>query len=106
MLVAGFVVQGTQGAVIIGVGLVLGSLAGLELAIREHFAGYRSHTLLLAGSAAVAVVAVLFYLAGLVLAAALVAGALVFAAAFGALRGAFRRASGGLSFKVGSGLRG
>ena len=25
-------------------GLVLGSLAGLELAAREHFAGYRSHS--------------------------------------------------------------
>ena len=36
---------------LIGTGLALGSLAGLELSIREHFAGYRSHTLLLAGAA-------------------------------------------------------
>lgn len=106
MLVAGFVVQGTQGAVMIGVGLVLGSLAGLELAIREHFGGYRSHTTLLAGTAAVGVVGLLFYLAGLVIGVALAAGAVVFTAAFVALRGAFRRASGGLSFRVGGGLRG
>ena len=42
---------------------MLCSLAGLELAIREHFAGYRSHTLVLAAVPAVAVLAVLFYLA-------------------------------------------
>ena len=35
-------------------GLVLGSLAGLELAAREHFAGYRSHSSLLAACAAFA----------------------------------------------------
>jgi hypothetical protein len=33
----------------------LGSLAGLEVAIREHLAGYRSHTMLLAAVGAVAV---------------------------------------------------
>ncbi|MGK2932482.1 MAG: hypothetical protein ACSLFD_06905 [Solirubrobacterales bacterium] len=33
----------------LGLGLALGSLGGLELSIREHFAGYRSHTTLLAG---------------------------------------------------------
>ena len=37
--------------------------AGLELSIREHFAGYRSHTLLLSGVAGAAVLAALFYLA-------------------------------------------
>ena len=35
----------------IAVGLALGALAGMELSIREHFAGYRSHTLLLSGAA-------------------------------------------------------
>ena len=56
-LVAGFFVAPPRGAVMIGAGLALGSLAGLELAVREHFAGYRSHTLLLAGAIGVAVVA-------------------------------------------------
>ncbi|MGN6587556.1 MAG: hypothetical protein ACTHKT_08820, partial [Solirubrobacterales bacterium] len=35
----------------IGAGVALAGLGGLEVAIREHFAGYRSHTTLLAGAA-------------------------------------------------------
>jgi hypothetical protein len=89
----------------IAVGVVLGCLGGLELALREHFAGYRSHTFLLAGTAFVITVGTLLYFGGLVLLVCLIAGAVVFAIAFLALRSAFRRASGGLSFKVG-GLRG
>jgi hypothetical protein len=61
MLVAGFFSSGSRGPILLGTGLALGSLAGLELSIREHFAGYRSHTMLLAGSAGVAVLALLFY---------------------------------------------
>src|SRR4051794_7558764 len=53
LLVAGFFVTPPQGVVMIGVGLGLGSLAGLELAIREHFAAYRSHNLLLAAAVGV-----------------------------------------------------
>jgi hypothetical protein len=89
----------------IGVGVVLAALGGLEVSAREHFAGYRSHTTLLAGTAFVIVTGALFYLAGLVLAACLAAGVIVFAASFYALRRAFQKASGGLSFKAG-GLRG
>jgi uncharacterized membrane protein YhiD involved in acid resistance len=76
----------------------LGSLAGLELAIREHFAGFRSHTLVLAGAGAVATIAVLV-LAGLPQPVALAAGIAVLVSAFVALRNAFRRRSGGLSFR-------
>jgi hypothetical protein len=36
----------------IGGATVLGCLAGLEVAVREHFAGYRSHASLLAGAVA------------------------------------------------------
>jgi hypothetical protein len=89
----------------IGVGVVLGALGGLEVSVREHFAGYRSHTTLLAGTVFVLVVGALFYLAGLILAICLGVGAAAFVATFLALRRAFQRASGGLSFKVG-GLRG
>jgi hypothetical protein len=85
----------------IGVGVVLAGLGGLEVAVREHFAGYRSHTTLLAGAVFVVVVGALFYLAGLVLAICLGVGAAAFVASFLALRRAFQRASGGLSFKVG-----
>lgn len=85
----------------IGVGVVLAGLGGLEVAVREHFAGYRSHTTLLAGAVFVIVVGALFYLAGLILAICLGVGAAAFAASFISLRRAFQRASGGLSFKVG-----
>jgi hypothetical protein len=85
----------------IGVGVVLASLGGLEVAVREHFAGYRSHTTLLAGTVFVLVTGGLFYLAGLILAICLGVGALAFVVTFVALRRAFQRASGGLSFKAG-----
>jgi hypothetical protein len=64
LLILGFfIVKGDQGAVMVVVGVALAGLAGLELSIREHFAGYRSHTLLLAGVAAAIVLAALFFLA-------------------------------------------
>jgi lysylphosphatidylglycerol synthetase-like protein (DUF2156 family) len=85
----------------LGVGVVLAGLGGLEVAIREHLAGYRSHTTLLAGLVFVVVVSILFFLAGAILAVALAGGALAFAVAFLLLRRAFQRASGGLSFKAG-----
>ena len=90
MLIGGFVVRGEQGAVMIGVGLALGALAGLELSIREHFAGYRSHTLLLSGTVAVAVLVSLAYLVpSLWLPAALAAAGAVFALVASALTRAF-----------------
>jgi hypothetical protein len=89
----------------IGVGVVLGGLGGLEVSLREHLAGYRSHTTLLAGTVFVLTVGGLFYLAGLILAVCLGVGAVAFLVAFLLLRRRFQRASGGLSFRVG-GLRG
>jgi hypothetical protein len=85
----------------IGVGVVLAGLGGLEVAVREHFAGYRSHTTLLAGTVFVLVTGGLFYLGGLILAICLGVGGIAFLASFIALRRAFQRASGGLSFRVG-----
>jgi uncharacterized integral membrane protein len=93
----------TQSPTALGVGVVLGALGGLEVSVREHFAGYRSHTTLLAGAVFVLTVGALFYLAGLILAICLGIGAVAFAAAFLGLRRAFRKASGGLSFKVRAG---
>lgn len=101
-LVIGVVTKSPTG---IGLGVVLAGLGGLEVSLREHLAGYRSHTTLLAGTVFVVVTGGLFYLAGQILAVSLAAGALAFAAAFYFLRRAFQRASGGLSFKAG-GLRG
>jgi hypothetical protein len=86
---------------LLGVGVVLAGLGGLEVAAREHFAGYRSHTTLLAGTVFVLVTGGLFYLAGLILAICLGAGAVAFLAVFFLLRRAFQRASGGLSYRLG-----
>jgi lysylphosphatidylglycerol synthetase-like protein (DUF2156 family) len=85
--------------------VALACLGGLEVAIREHFAGYRSHTTLLAGAVFVLTVGILFYLAHQVLAVALPVGAVAFLIAFFLARRAFQRASGGLSFRIG-GMRG
>ena len=89
----------------LGVGVALAGLGGMEVAIREHLAGYRSHTTLLAGTVFVFTVGGIYYLADQILAVALGVGAVAFLVAFWLARRAFQRASGGLSFRVG-GLRG
>lgn len=103
-ILAGIVLLGigfaSQSPPAIAVGAVLGALGGLEVSVREHFAGYRSHTTLLAGVPFVLVTGLLFYGAGTILAVALAGGVAAFVAAFAALRRAFQRASGGLSVKV------
>ena len=96
--VAGFVTGGDRGGIMLAAAAALGSLAGLELAIREHLAGYRSHTTVLAAAPAVVAMGVLFF-AGAPRVAVLGAGIGVFAAAFWALRELFRRRSGGYGFR-------
>ena len=84
----------------IGAGLVIAALGGLELAVREHLAGFRSHSTMLAGAAAFAVVTVLAIGPGPnTLGVLLIIGVLVFGASFYGLRQLFRRRSGGLSFR-------
>ena len=77
-------------------GLAIASLAGLELAFREHFAGYRSHSALLAGAVAVAVVAGLYYFTDLAPGASLGVGAAIGALCFWAFARAFRNRAGRL----------
>jgi hypothetical protein len=89
----------------IGIGVALAGLGGLEVAIREHFAGYRSHTTLLAGAAFVLTTGLVLYVADQILAVALGSGAVAFAIVFFLARRAFQRASGGLSYRIG-GMRG
>jgi hypothetical protein len=96
--VAGFVVWGEKGRIMLACAAALGSLAGLELSIREHFAGYRSHSTVLAGTAGVAALAVLFF-ARAPQAVMLAVGAAVFATAFWALREVFKRRSGGFGWR-------
>ena len=101
LLVLGFFVPPPRGAIMLGAGLALGSLAGLELSIREHFAGYKSHTMLLSGAIGIAVVAGLYFLGpdSLPIWVCLLAGALALAGAAWLFAGAFRRRSGGALFK-------
>jgi hypothetical protein len=74
-----------SGRVMLLCGMALGSLAGLETALREHFSGHRSHALLLAALPAVLVAGVLFFARAPWLTIP-IAAALVLAAAFLALR--------------------
>ena len=78
----------------------LGALAGLEVSIREHFAGFRSHSILLAGSVAVVAITVIALAAGKVFLPLLLAAGLgVFGISFWSFREAFKRRSGGVSFR-------
>jgi hypothetical protein len=102
MLVLGaFVVGGDRGPILIAAGLALGSIGGLELSIREHLAGYRSHTLVLAGVPALIVLGLLFYLApeGLPPLARAAIGLAVFAVAAALLMRLFSSRSGGARFR-------
>jgi hypothetical protein len=64
LLVLGLISSDSQhGRAMVVAGLALGSLGGLDTAAREHFAGFRSHTMVLAGVPAVVVAAILYFLA-------------------------------------------
>lgn len=89
-----------KNAVQLVIGLGLGSLGGLELATREHFSGYRSHTTLLAGMAYVVAFGLAFFVAELVLWQCMVIGVILAALTFWQLREKFKRASGGLTYKL------
>jgi hypothetical protein len=100
LMVWGLVTWEGDGKVRFGAGLAVAALAGLELSLREHLAGYRSHTTLLSGVAAFAVVAVLTLAAGhsrLWIVA--LSAAVVFVGCFYGLRELFKRRSGGLGFR-------
>jgi hypothetical protein len=102
LVIGVFFSSGTQQVVLVVAGLVLCSIAGLEVAVREHVGGYRSHTLVLSGVPAVAVLALLFYLApsSFPQLARLGVGLAVFAVCAWALTSMFRSRSGGYAFRV------
>jgi hypothetical protein len=100
LMVWGLVGWKGGGEVRFGAGIALASLGGLELSLREHLAGFRSHTTLLSGVAAFVTVTAIVLLAGsgrlwLLAGAALI----VFAGSFFGLRQLFKRRSGGLGFR-------
>jgi hypothetical protein len=81
------------GRTLLALGFALGSLGGLDTAVREHFAGYRSHTLVLAAFPTV-VATVLTALAGVPTFVIPPLAVFVFVTAFTALRRAWDRSSG------------
>jgi hypothetical protein len=92
--------SGRDGEERLAAGLVIASLGGAEIALREHLAGFRSHSSLLAGMAALVVVTVVALGLGPVEVWVLLAlGIGVFASAFYAMRELFKRRSGGLGFR-------
>ncbi len=100
VMVWGFLSGRENGEERVAGGLLLASLGGGELALREHMAGFRSHSALLAGVAAFAMVTVVALTLGPVkLWVLLIAGVAVFAGAFYWMRELFKRRSGGLGFR-------
>jgi hypothetical protein len=102
LAVAGFVVREQRGIAMILAGFGLVCLASAEVATREHLAGYRSHSTLLAGFVAAVVVSAFVLIAGpfgLTIGIALALGVAVFAVMLRYLRQVFRKRSGGLSFR-------
>ncbi|MBS1871244.1 MAG: hypothetical protein JSS99_16450 [Actinobacteria bacterium] len=77
----------------------LGSVAGLEVALREHLGGYRSHTLVLTGALTVATLALLL-LAGVARATVLIVAPAMLVAGFVGFRQLFKRRSGGVGMRV------
>ena len=95
-LIVGF--DSDRGQLALVCGVLLASLGGLDTAVREHFNGYKSHSSVLAGLPGVIAAAALFFARAPWIVVA-VGAALVFGLAFWGFRAAFRRRSGGLSFR-------
>jgi hypothetical protein len=64
LLVLGLVnIDSERGRAMLVSGMLLGSLGGLDTAVREHVAGYKPHTTVLAGIPAVGLAAILYFAA-------------------------------------------
>jgi hypothetical protein len=102
LLIGAFVVRGERGRTMLAAGLLLGSLGGLEVSIREHFAGYRSHTTIFAAAAGVlTIVAVTLIVHPIKLWIVALIALAVFCLTFYLARIAFKRRSGGVGFRAG-----
>lgn len=99
LIVLGFLdLDSDRGRSLLVLGMLLASLAGLDTAVREHFAGFRSHSTLLAGLPAVLGAAAVFFTRAPWIAVVGV-GTAIFAGALVLFRNAFRRRSGGPTFR-------
>ncbi len=96
--------SGDRQVALVGGGFALIALSSAELALREHLAGYRSHTLILSGIPSVAVAGICWVLwhewALIPKQVAPIALLAVFGFAFWQLRELFKRRSGGIGFRV------
>ncbi|MCW3024391.1 MAG: hypothetical protein JWR30_3713, partial [Conexibacter sp.] len=99
MLGLGFLAGGDRRGVLLGGGFVLVTLSAGELSVREHFAGYRSHSSLLAGICAI-VAAIPVWLLPVPQGLVLLVGVVVFVLALIGFRRAFMRRSGGVGFRT------
>ncbi|CAB4347023.1 unannotated protein [freshwater metagenome] len=91
---------GSPRGLLIGFGLALIVIATLELCLREHLAGYRSHSVLISACSAVILVLPLALLTGLSKILLLGAAALFFGLLWWFLRNLFRNRSGGMSWRA------
>jgi hypothetical protein len=99
LLAVGFLTHDATRGVLLGGGFLLVTLSAGELAVREHFAGYRSHSSLLAGICAI-IAAIPVWLLPVPQELVLVVGLLVFVAGLYGFRRAFMRRSGGVGFRA------
>jgi hypothetical protein len=90
---------GHGGAILLTAAALLGSVAGLEIAIREHLGGFRSHTLVLSGACTVATITLLLF-AGFARAALVPVAGVVLVLAIVGWRTLFKRRSGGRAFRI------
>ena len=90
LVIGGLNASSDRGRLLLVCGMALGSLGGLDTAVREHWAGFRSHTTVLAAAPAVVVAALLYFAGAPWIAVVLGAGA-VGAAAWTGLRRVYRR---------------
>jgi hypothetical protein len=81
-----------RGKLLLVLGMGLGSLGGLDTALREHLAGYRSHTTVIASLPAVTTAAAAYF-AGVPWPVVVVAAAAVFATVFWWMRRVFMRSA-------------
>ena len=93
LIVVGFLSHGPRARLLFGLGLGLACLATFEQTVREHFAGYRAHSSLLAGAGAVAVAALLYAFTRLAQPLPVLISVAVFLTLFQLLRAAYGRAS-------------
>jgi hypothetical protein len=99
LIVLGFFTTGDRRGVLLGGGFLLVTLAAGELALREHFAGFRSHTVLLSSMCAI-LAAIPVWALPVPQELVVLVAVLAFAAAVVPLRRAFIRRSGGVGFRA------